>query len=159
MKKLEELSSFCYLANEFNVISFDVLDNHDLHLGQEVQCQFIDGISKNALLNKENITAAGLDLLDNIEDIGTLLLENTIHLGVVTDNDIVFHLHLHRFWVVRCRTESKQSWPSLLFLVLHNLKSSGPRQGHQLTQYRQQFLYITATKKSLNLYFSKFKIL
>ena len=33
------------LADELNVLSLDVLDDHDLHLGQEMQCQVTHCVS------------------------------------------------------------------------------------------------------------------
>lgn len=47
--------SVTYITDEVNFSSFDVLDNHDFLLGEEMQSQIVDGISQNTLLNQENI--------------------------------------------------------------------------------------------------------
>ena len=40
------------LRDEIDVFTIDVLDNHDLFLGQEMECQVADGLSQDALLKE-----------------------------------------------------------------------------------------------------------
>ena len=41
--------------DEVNVITVDVLNNHDLFLGEEMECQVADGFSEDALLKEKNV--------------------------------------------------------------------------------------------------------
>lgn len=41
--------------DEVNVITVDVLNNHDLFLGKEMECQVTDGFSEDALLEEKNV--------------------------------------------------------------------------------------------------------
>jgi hypothetical protein len=82
-----------HLANEFDIITLDILDDHDLHFGQKVKSQLVDGVSQNALLDQQDIAVGSLDLLDNVQNVLTLLLEDTVHLSVIIDYDVVFHLN------------------------------------------------------------------
>ena len=45
------------LADEINIIAVDVLDDHDLLLGEEMEGQVTDGFSKNALLEEKHVGA------------------------------------------------------------------------------------------------------
>jgi hypothetical protein len=42
-------------ANEINLISFDVFDDHNLFLGKEMKGQVASSFSQNTLLEQENI--------------------------------------------------------------------------------------------------------
>ena len=84
---------FVYLAHELNVVAFDVLDDHDFHFGEKVKRQLVDGVAQNALLDEKHVAVDGLDFLHNVQNVLALLLEYTIHLRVVVDDDVVFHLN------------------------------------------------------------------
>jgi hypothetical protein len=47
--------SFDRAANEINLISFNVFDNHNLFLGKEMKGQVASSFSQNTLLEQENI--------------------------------------------------------------------------------------------------------
>jgi len=49
------------LADEFDVFSLDVFDDHDLHLGKEVQCQVthrVPGTQQHAAMSQLSCTAS-----------------------------------------------------------------------------------------------------
>jgi hypothetical protein len=80
------------LADELDLFSLNVLDGHDLQLGQKVQGQVVHGVSEDALLDQEDVAARLFDLLADIQQVLALFLENLVHLAVVVDNDLVLHL-------------------------------------------------------------------
>ena len=41
-----------YLANEFNIFSLNIFDDHYLHLGKEVQCKITDCIPNNTVISQ-----------------------------------------------------------------------------------------------------------
>lgn len=101
------------LGIELDVVSLDVLDDHNLHLRQEVQRQFAHCVSEiikfnfllifkicrkmspeNALLNEQDVAAGILDLLAELQQIRSLLLQGTVHLRVVRNDHLVLHLNL-----------------------------------------------------------------
>lgn len=45
------------LADEIDVISIDILDNHNLLLGEEMKSKVTDGLSKDTLLEEKNVGA------------------------------------------------------------------------------------------------------
>merc|ERR1711963_808693 len=51
-------------------------------------------VSEDGLLDEENVAASLLHLLHNVEDIGALLTENSIHGGVVRHHHLVVHVRL-----------------------------------------------------------------
>ena len=58
-----------------------------------MQTEIVDSIAKNRFLNKKDITSCFLDFLAHVEQIRPFLLENFVHLSVVVDNNLIFHLH------------------------------------------------------------------
>lgn len=84
------------LRDEVNLVAIDVLDHHDLLLGEEMECQIIDGLTKNALLEKKHVGARLDDLLDDSKDVLTLFLDDSIHGSIVADDDVGLHVALWR---------------------------------------------------------------
>ena len=77
-------------ANEINIISFDILDNHDVFFGQEMESKLVNGVSQDRFLDKENIATSLDNLFNDSDDIFSLFLKDSIHSSVVADNNVVF---------------------------------------------------------------------
>mmetsp|Transcript_39722 Transcript_39722/g.122315 ORF Transcript_39722/g.122315 Transcript_39722/m.122315 type:complete len:411 (-) Transcript_39722:501-1733(-) len=84
------------LADELDVVAFDVLDDEDLHLCEEVQRQVVDRVSQDRLLDEQHVAAALLHLLAHVEDVLALLLEDPVHLRVVRDGHVLLDVGLWR---------------------------------------------------------------
>ena len=82
------------LANELNVATIDVLDDHNLLLGEEMEGQVTDSLSEHALLEKENIGTRLNDLLDDAKNVLTFLANDSVHCLVVADDDVRLHITL-----------------------------------------------------------------
>ena len=82
------------LADEWNVSSLDVSNNHDLLLRQEVNGQVINGVSQNWLLDENDIGASLDYLLDDLHNVLSLLLENLVDLSIVRNDHIILHVGL-----------------------------------------------------------------
>lgn len=80
------------LCNEVDLVPLNVLDDHDLELGEEVQGQVGDGVSEDGLLDKEDVAAGLLDSLAQVEEVLSLLFEDLVHLSVIVHDDLVVHL-------------------------------------------------------------------
>ena len=81
------------LGDEVDVVSLDVLEDHDLHLGKEVERLFAHSVTEDALLNQQHVAARLLDLLAQLQDVVTLLLDHTVNLLVVLDRHLRFVLY------------------------------------------------------------------
>ncbi|RNA25964.1 hypothetical protein BpHYR1_014113 [Brachionus plicatilis] len=84
------------LAYKLNVVSLNVLDHHYFHFGQKVQRQLVHGISQNALLNEQHIAVGCFDFFHNVQNVLAFFFEYAVHLSVVVDDHIVFHVGLGR---------------------------------------------------------------
>lgn len=82
-----------YPADELNIIAFNVFDDKDIRLRQEVERKVIHGIAKNALLDQEDVAARLFDLLHHIYNVLPLFSQNPVHRRVVRDSDIVLQHH------------------------------------------------------------------
>lgn len=80
------------LANEFYFVALNILDAKNIQLSEEMQGKVVDGISENRFLNKQDIALGLLDLLAHVQQVSSFLLQNLIHLAVVVNDDLVFHL-------------------------------------------------------------------
>lgn len=82
------------LADEAHILSIDILNNHNSLLGEEMEGKVVDSISKDRLLNEQNIAAGGNNLLDEVDNIFLLLLQDPVHGSVVIDNNVVLQISL-----------------------------------------------------------------
>jgi hypothetical protein len=82
------------LADEVDIISLDILDDHDVFLGQEMESQIVNSVSEDGLLDQKDIAASGNDLLNQSDDVFSLFLQDSVHGGVVIDNDVVLEIGL-----------------------------------------------------------------
>lgn len=82
------------LGDEVNVVSLNILDNHNLLLGQEMEGQVVDGVSEDRFLDKQNIATGGNDLLNQVQNVFSLFLEDSVHGGVIVDNNVVLQVGL-----------------------------------------------------------------
>mmetsp|Transcript_14743 Transcript_14743/g.41509 ORF Transcript_14743/g.41509 Transcript_14743/m.41509 type:complete len:230 (+) Transcript_14743:398-1087(+) len=82
------------LGDELNIIPLDVLDDHDLGLGQVVERQLCGGITEDGLLDEEDVATRGLDFFYQPKDVVALLLENAVHGSIVTDDHVVLKVRL-----------------------------------------------------------------
>ena len=80
------------LADELDFIPLNVLHCENIELGKKVQTQIVNSVAQNRLLDEKDIAFGFLDFLDHVEEIGTLFLEDLIHLAVVVHNDLILHL-------------------------------------------------------------------
>lgn len=49
-------------------------------------------LPEDGLLDEQDVAARLLDLFDQVEDVGTLLAQHTVHLGIVRHHYLVVHL-------------------------------------------------------------------
>ena len=82
------------LADEINLVTINILDDHDLLLGEEVEGQVADGLSEDALLEEEHVGAGGDDLFDNSENVLAFLLNDSVHSLIVADDNVGLHVTL-----------------------------------------------------------------
>ena len=55
------------LADELDFVAFDVFDSKDLEFGEEVEREIVYSVTKDGLLNEEDIAACFLDLFAHVE--------------------------------------------------------------------------------------------
>ena len=79
-------------AQELDLVAFDVFDDEDFELGEEVECEFGDGVAEDGFLDEEDVAPGGFDLLAQVEEVLTLFFEDFVHLAVVIYYDGVIHL-------------------------------------------------------------------
>jgi hypothetical protein len=79
-------------GDEFDLIPFNVFDDHDLQLRQEMQGKVVDSISKDGFLDQENIASGFLDLLAERKQVLTFFFQDFVHLSVIIDDNLVVHL-------------------------------------------------------------------
>lgn len=73
-----------------------------------MQGQIVHRIPKDRFLDEKHIALCLLNLLNHVEEILALLFEDFIHLAVVVDDNLVFHLNpVSNF--SRPKRESKQA--------------------------------------------------
>mmetsp|Transcript_41360 Transcript_41360/g.113799 ORF Transcript_41360/g.113799 Transcript_41360/m.113799 type:complete len:399 (+) Transcript_41360:594-1790(+) len=104
------------LADKLNVLALDVLDDENLHLGEEVEREFVHRVAQDRLLYEEHVAPRLGDLLAHVQDVLALLLEDPVHLRVVRDDDVLLDVRLGR-------REAKLDQPNLG--VLHLGGSAG----------------------------------
>ena len=91
--------------------------------------QVVYGVTKNGLLDKENITSTLFDLFADIQKVLTLLFQDLVHLAIVIDDDLVVNLKTELWCGQRKRKNKKhtsgfggESWnwinPILAFSIL-----------------------------------------
>ena len=95
-----------YLADELDLVALNVLDDHDLELGQKVQRELVDGVAQDGLLDQQDVAARLLDLLGQLQDVLALLLQDAVHLLVVVHDNLRLHLC--------CPCAHARPWPSVL---------------------------------------------
>lgn len=119
------------LGDEFDLVPLDVLDDHDLEFGEEVQGELVDSVSEDGFLDQQDVAASLLDLLAQGQEVLTFFLQDLVHLSVVVYYDLVVHLreqfrrnisrkcyivympragNLRPAWESSTGTESTRSW-------------------------------------------------
>ena len=83
-------------TDELDVIPLDVSDDENVHLGEEVEREFVVRVAQDALLDQDDVGAGLLDLLAQAEDVLALLPEQAVHGSVVGHDDVVLHVGLGR---------------------------------------------------------------
>mmetsp|Transcript_45513 Transcript_45513/g.89640 ORF Transcript_45513/g.89640 Transcript_45513/m.89640 type:complete len:301 (+) Transcript_45513:147-1049(+) len=81
-------------GDELDVVSLDVLDDHDLCLRKKVEGKIGEGVSENGLLHQEHVAACLLDLFDHFNHQLSLLSEESVHRLVISDLDVVLQIRL-----------------------------------------------------------------
>eukprot|EP00962_Isochrysis_galbana_P000699 scaffold190_cov112-Isochrysis_galbana.AAC.2 len=82
------------LADELDVVTLNVLDHQDLHLGQEVEREVGDGVAQDGFLDQQHVAPGLLHLLAHVQDVLALLLEDAVHLRVVRDGHVLLNVRL-----------------------------------------------------------------
>mmetsp|Transcript_2008 Transcript_2008/g.2991 ORF Transcript_2008/g.2991 Transcript_2008/m.2991 type:complete len:236 (+) Transcript_2008:430-1137(+) len=82
------------LADEVDVVALNVLDDHDVLLGEEMEGEVVDGITEDGFLDHEHIAAGSNNLFDQADDVLLLLLEDAVHGSVVIDHHVVLQVGL-----------------------------------------------------------------
>lgn len=49
-------------------------------------------VPQDGLLNEQHIAPSLLDLLHQVQDVGSLLTQHSVHLGIIRNNDLIVHL-------------------------------------------------------------------
>jgi len=81
-------------ADEIDVVSVDVLDDHNALLGKEMEGQIGNGVSEDGFLEEEHVDSGGDDFLYECDDVLTFFLKESVHSGVVSDNDVGLEVRL-----------------------------------------------------------------
>lgn len=81
-------------ADKINLASVDVLDNHNLHLGEEVESELGNGLTEDGLLEEQNVCARFLNLLAQVDNVFFLFLKESVHSGVVMDDNVALKIGL-----------------------------------------------------------------
>ena len=82
------------LADEPDVLSLDVLHDHDLLLGEEMEGELVDGVAQNGLLDEDDVSARLDDLGDHLGDVLPFLDKDPIDLVVIPDLHRVLDISL-----------------------------------------------------------------
>jgi hypothetical protein len=80
---------------ERDFIPLHILHDKDIQALKEVECDVVDGITKDGLLDQENIAVGLLDLFAHVEEVLTTFFDHLVHLSVVVNDDGVVHLMTH----------------------------------------------------------------
>lgn len=80
--------------NEINLISVNILNDHNVFLGKEMESQFVYGISQDGFLDQKNIATGGSEFLNQIKDVFSFFFQNSIHGSIIMNNDIIFQIGL-----------------------------------------------------------------
>jgi len=81
-------------GNEINLVAVNVLDNHNLLFGEEMESKVGNGLAEDTLLEKEHVGARGNDFLNHIEDVALFFFQKTVHSGVIVNNYVRFEVGL-----------------------------------------------------------------
>ena len=77
------------LGHELDLVSLNVLNHHDLQLGQEMKGHVADCVPQDRLLDQQDVASGRLDLFANVEDVLPLLTKNSVHLSRIVDHHLV----------------------------------------------------------------------
>jgi hypothetical protein len=81
-------------ADEVDGVTFDILNYHDLFLGEEMEGEVTDRFSQDTLLDEEYVGTGCNDLFDQVEDVLLLFFKKAVHGGVVVNNDAALKVGL-----------------------------------------------------------------
>ena len=81
-------------ADEVDLASINVLDDHNLHFGEEVEGKLRNCLTEDALLEQQNICARFLNLLAQVDNVFLLFFEETVHGSVIMNNNIALEVGL-----------------------------------------------------------------
>ena len=81
-------------GDEINIVSVDILDDHNSLFGEEMEGQIGNGVSEDGFLEEEYVDSSGDNLLDEADDMLTFFLKESVHSGVVSDNDVGLEVRL-----------------------------------------------------------------
>lgn len=79
-------------TNEVDLISFNILHNHDSFFSQEMKRKLIGGILENTFLNKKNICSRCHNFLNHLSNNFSFFSHDTVHSLVIFDNDTIFNI-------------------------------------------------------------------
>ena len=86
---------------------------------------------QNGLLYQQNITSCLFDFFANVQNILTLFSENSVHLSIITNYNLVLHLKIH---------EWKEVWTDYLKIVVEKKWFAGY---HRLDHWLNLFFTIS----------------
>lgn len=81
-------------GDEVDLVALDVLNNHHVLLGKEMEGQITDSLSEDRLLEEDDVHAGLDDLFDELDNVLTLFLEQSVDRCVVTDANVAVHVGL-----------------------------------------------------------------
>lgn len=80
------------LGEEVDLVTLNVFNDEDIETFEEIERRLVYGVTKDGLLEEEDVAARLFDFLAEVEEVCSAFLDDLVHLAVVVDDDRVVHL-------------------------------------------------------------------